>query len=308
VDSPLARIILAILGGYFIILLLLSVYDWVAKEYPTRPDEPPNEARVQHPGNHKAATEALQLFSQLPQSEKVAIKENLESNMISIEQWLTHLTRAEYQILCIGEFHEESTRQFLSEYFFAKMNTDVLMLEATPKKLKRIFKRMEAGRDYYPLLDADILNILRAAIDRNPDIRICGIEETDKQEKQQADHSNSRDQSIAHNFWDSFQPGKRHIILFGALHCANESNWLYQNLCSQTSPPLKDRMLNVRVLAEHQNGPLEAFVYFLDEIGIPKKHFVIPNTNSLHPFTYEFFQLLKRQTLDKYRSVLVFRL
>lgn len=306
-DSPLSRVILAILGGYFIILLLLSVYDWVAKEYPIRPNEPPNEARIQHPEHHKDATEALQLFSQLPKSEKIAIKENLESNMISIEQWLTHLTRSDYQILCIGEFHEESTRNLLAEYFFAKMNADVLMLEATPKKLSRTFKRMEAGRDYYPLLGADILNILRATIDRNPYIRICGIEETDKQEKQQPYHSNSRDQSIAHNFWDNFQPRKRHIILFGALHCTNESNWLFQNLFSKASSPLKDWMLNVRVLGEHQNGPLEAFVYFLDEIGIPKKHFVIPNTNSLHPRIYELFLLLKRQTLDKYRSVLVFR-
>ncbi|MEN8751256.1 MAG: hypothetical protein AB1Z18_00640, partial [Desulfobacterales bacterium] len=74
------------------------------------------------------------------------------------------------------------------------------------------------------------------------------------------------------------------------------------------SLPLKDRMLNVRVLGEHQNGPLEAFVYFLDEIGIEKKYFVIPNTNSLHPRIYELFKLLKRQTLDKYRSVIVFRL
>jgi hypothetical protein len=66
-------------------------------------------------------------------------------------------------------------------------------------------------------------------------------------------------------------------------------------------------MLNVSVLGEHQNGPLEAFVYFLDEIEIKKQHFVIPNTKLLHPRIYEFFQLLKRQTLAKYRSVIVFR-
>jgi hypothetical protein len=67
-------------------------------------------------------------------------------------------------------------------------------------------------------------------------------------------------------------------------------------------------MLNVRVLGEHQNGPLEAFVYFLDEIGIEKKTFVIPNTKSLHPRIYALFQLLNSQTLEKYRSLIVFRL
>jgi len=307
-DSPLARVILAILGGYLIILLILSVYGWISKEYPIRPNNPPSAERIQHPVHHEEVINALQLFFQLPKPEQDAIKENLKSNLISMEQWLTHLSRSDYQILCVGELHEESTRNFLAEDFFTKVRADTLLLEATPGKLKRLIERMEAGRDYFPLLDADIMRILRTAMNTNPAINIYGIEETDEQQKKQCGHSNSRDQSIAHNFWDNFQPGKRNIILFGALHCANESNWLFQNLRSQASVHLKDRMLNVRVLGEHQNGPLEAFVYFLDEIGIKKKHFVILNTNSLHPRIYEFFRLLKRQTLDKFRSVIVFRL
>ncbi len=307
-DSPLARVILAILGGYLIILLLLSVYDWISLEYPIRPNRPPSVERIQHPVHHEEAVNALRLFFQLPQSEQAAIKENLESNLISMERWLTHLTRSDYQILCIGEFHEESTRNFLAEEFFAKVRAETLMLEATPGKLKSLIKRMEAGRDYFPLLDADIMHILRTVVDTNPNINIYGIEETDEQQKEQRGHSNSRDQSITHNFWDRFQSGKRHIILFGALHCTNEPNWLFQNLRSQASLPLKARMLNVLVLGEHQTGPLEAFLYFLDEIGIEKKHFFIPSSNSLHPSIYDLFQLLKQQTLDKYRSGIVFRI
>ena len=210
--------------------------------------------------------------------------------------------------MCIGELHEESTRNFLAEEFFANYSADALLLETTPKNLNRLIKRMNAGRDYFPLLGADIMKILRTVKDMNPAIKIWGIEETDEQQKGYHGPSNSRDQSIARNFWDRFQPGRLHIILFGALHCTNEPNWLFKNLCSQASLPLKERMLNVRVLGEHQNGPLEAFVYFLDEIGIEKKHFVIPNTNSLHPRIYELFQLLNRQTLEKYRSLIVFRM
>jgi len=52
-------------------------------------------------------------------------------------------------------------------------------MEATPKQLKRLMKRMWAGRDYFPLLDADIMNILRTAKGKNPDVRIDGIEETE---------------------------------------------------------------------------------------------------------------------------------
>ena len=307
-NSPLARVILALFGGYFIILLFLSVYDWIEEEYPRRPTKPPSSERIHYPFYHQEVANALKRFYRLPESEKAVIKKNLESSLISMEQWLTHLGQSDYQIICMGELHKESTRNFLAEEFFAKFSTDVLLLEATPKDLKRLIKRMDAGRDYFPLLDADIMKILRSVNDRNPAIKIWGIEETDEQQKGQHGHSISRDQSIAHNFRDRFQPGRLHIILFGALHCTNEPNWLFKNLCNQASLHLKERMLNVRVLGEHQNGPVEAFVYFLDEIGIEKKHFAIPNTNSLHPRVYELFQMLNQETLEKYRSLIVFRI
>jgi hypothetical protein len=82
--------------------------------------------------------------------------------------------------MCIGELHEESTRNFIVEEFFAKFSVDVLLLEATPKELKRLIKRMNAGRTYFPLLAADIMNILRAVRVRNPDVKIFSIEETDE--------------------------------------------------------------------------------------------------------------------------------
>jgi hypothetical protein len=306
-DSPLARVILATFGGYLLILLFLFVYDWVIEEYPRRPTELINSDRIQHQFHHQEAIDALQLFSRLPKPEKTAIKENLKSNLISIKQWLSSLKQSNFQILCMGELHQESTRSFLSKEFFANISVDVLLLEATPVKLKRLIKRMEAGRDYFPLLDADAMNILRNVKNRNPDIKIYGIEETDKQAKNSHGRANSRDQSIAQNFWAAFKPGLRHIILFGALHCTNEPNWLFHNLCTQASPTLKNGMLNVRVLGEHQNGPVEAFVYFMDEIGVEKGHFVIPNTRSLPSHIYEWFQSLNRQTLTKYRSLIVFR-
>jgi hypothetical protein len=305
--SPLARVILTIFGGYLLVLLFLSVYDWILEEYPRRPAKPSSSESIQHPFYHEEAAKALRRFSRLSKAEKAAIKRNLESSLISVEQWLTHLGQSDYQIMCMGELHEESTRNFLAEEFFAKFSTDLLMLEATPEKLKGLIKRLDAGRDYFPLLDADIMKILRTVRDRNPAIKILGIEETDEQQKGKRDHSNSRDQSIANNFWDRFQPGRIHIILFGALHCTNEPNWLYEYLYSQASLPLKERMLNVRVLGEHQNGPLEAFVYFLDEIGIEKKRFVISDTHSLHPRIYELFKSLNREILGKYRSLIVFR-
>jgi hypothetical protein len=288
-DSPLARVILTLLGGYLIILLFLTVYDWIIEEYPRRPPKPPSTERIQHPVHHEDAFKALQLFSRLPKPEKAAIKKSLKFDLISMEQWLTHVGQSDFQIMCVGELHEESTRNFIAEEFFAKVSADVLLLEVTPKKLKRLINRMDAGRDYFPLLDADIMNILRTVKDRNPNIKIWGIEETNEQQKEQRGNSNSRDQSIAKNFWERFQPGRRHIILFGALHCTNKSDWLFKNLYNRAPLLLKERMVNVQVLGKHQNGPLEAFVFFLDEIGIEKKLLLFPTPAHCIPISTDYF-------------------
>ncbi|BBO68720.1 hypothetical protein DSCA_26500 [Desulfosarcina alkanivorans] len=306
-DSPLARVILTVLGGYVLILVFMIVYDWIKEEYPRPPTRSPSTERVRHPFHHLQAVDAVQRFSSLPRPERDAIKENLESSLIPMQQWLTDIDQSDYQIMCIGEYHEESTRQFLAEEFFATVSADVLLMEATPKELQKLLKRMNAGRPYFPLLDADIMNVFRTVRAINPDIKICGIEETDSQQKQQRGISGSREKSLARNFWDAFQPGMRHIILLGALHCRNEPNWLFDNLCAQAPYPLTERMLNAQVLGEHQDGALEAFVFFLDEIGVERQHFVIPDTSNLHPRIYVLFQLLSRQTLEKYRALIVFR-
>lgn len=307
-NSPLARVILSILGGYLIILLFLIAYDWIEAEFPRPADKRPSTGRIQHPFHHEQASDALLRFSRLPKPETDAIKESLESSLISMEQWLTRLDQSDCQVMCIGELHEDSTRNFLAEEFFAKFGVDVLLLEAMPKELKRLIRRVNAGRTYFPLLDADIMKILRTVRAKNPDVKICGIEETDEQQREEHGRSGSRDKSIARNFWKSFQPGMRHTILFGALHCANETNWLFDHLRDQAPLPLKIRMLNALVLEENQNGPLEAFVFFLDEIGIEKKNFVVPDTSALHPRIYELFQLLNHQILEKFSTLVVFRI
>jgi len=306
-DSPLVRIILTTLGGFLLILLFISVYDWILEEYPRRPTEPPKQELIAHQLYHNEAIKAIRFFSLLPEHEKAALKEWLQSNTISTEQWLSHIDQSNFQIICMGELHKESTRTFLSKEIFSNVSLDVLLVEATPKELQRLTKRFRAGREYYPLLDADMMNIFRAVESRNPDAKIYGIEETEKQVKNSHDRANPRDRSIAQNFWDAFKPGLRHIILFGALHCTNESNWLFHNLYTQASPELKIEMINVRVMGEHQNGPVAAFVYFLDGIGIQKGHFVIPDTRSLPKHIYDWFPLLDRQTLKKYRALIVFR-
>lgn len=209
--------------------------------------------------------------------------------------------------MCVGELHGESARSILSKEVFADLSADVLMLESTHEQLTGLIKRMQSGRDYFALLGADIMNILRTAGKMIPDFPIFGIEETGKQAENGHGQSNFRDQAIAKKFWGVFEPGLRHIILFGALHCSNEPDWLFNNLCSRASPALKPEMLNVLVLGDQQYVPVEAFVYFLDEMGIKKSSFVIPDVRSLPDFITNWFSLPSQQRYGTYRSLIIFR-
>jgi hypothetical protein len=305
--SPLARVILALLGGYVAIMIGLAAYNWLREYYPIRPDAPPLTVGIQHPFHHKTALKAIERYSQLPKARQDAVKANLQSQLSDMGKWLHGLENLGVKIICLGELHEEPTRDFLAREFFAKFGVNRLLLEATPDELETIITRLESGRDYFPLLDADILKLLRAVKRKNPRAEVRGIEQASGQLKLKSGEWNPRDQAIARNFWANYKPGESHVVLFGALHCADEPSWLFSRLCKRAPAGLRKQMLNVQVVGEHQNGVIEAFVHFLDQIGIPKGHFVIANTNALHPLIYEWFEDLTRQSLRKYQALIVFR-
>ena len=182
------------------------------------------------------------------------------------------------------------------------------MLEATPKALRRLTKRMQAGRTYFPLLGADIMNVLRTVRARNPNVQIFGIEETDGQQKEQNSHSGSRAQSIAQNFWSRYRPGRRHLILFGALHCTNEPNWLSKRLYDQApiafGKPNGKRPSAGRT-SNWPGGSLCVFFSMRSESKRPPSSFRTPVR--CMACIYDWFPSLNRQALQKYRSLIVFR-
>ena len=129
-DSPFVRTIVATIGGYLFILLFLFAYDWFHEKYPSPPDRPAALERIQHPLHHQEAVRALQSFYQLPEPEKRRMIKALNANLIGLEQWIATLGRSDFDLLCMGEFHTEATRHFLSEKVFPGLGVDVLMLEA----------------------------------------------------------------------------------------------------------------------------------------------------------------------------------
>lgn len=289
-------------------LAAIVAYEWYLEVFHVPTIDPPNRQRIQHPNHHPTAVEALEGFGALAAAERAAVRRNLGAAVVPLEAWLDGLWVAGLELVCLGENHDEHTRRFLADRVFPRFEADALFLEATAEGLGRIHSRIDAGSRHVALLEADISAIIVAAREKNPDLVVRGIEETDRQRKRRYRLGRgSREESMAANMGRWYEDGRRHVVLIGALHCKDRPEWFYRHAAAGIPDLTAGGMLNVRVVGEHQDGPIEAFVYFLDELGLAAGDFAIPDTDALDPRLRDWFLLLWDQTLGPYRAVVVFQ-
>lgn len=306
--SPLLKIALVVCGWPLALLALLWMYRWAAEAWWT-PPPPPATAPVEHSPYFAGAQKAAAAFHALAPNARDALLAAMEKEITTLERWRADFAADNHDIVCIGEYHNQRTREFLAREFFSALTFDELHLEATAATLNKIIRGLARKKTTAPLLDADIAGVITAARARNPQLRISGIEETPAQRKARAGKDN-RDASIAENFLRRHRTGRgapggvRQAILFGALHCADRPGWLFPRL--RAAPQLAGRKLHsIRVLGRTQDGPLDAFVWFLGAIGQPRANFAISDTRALPPEIYRWFPLLA-QTMRQFDALVVF--
>ena len=307
-DPRLLRFILAFVTLALLIALAVIAGRWARDHFVPSPApiELPPDAPIRHLGFDRIAARALDDFRALPASQREAIASNLRTNVVPLSRWLEAVEQRGFGFLCVGERHEETTRRFLAEQVMPALSVDVLMLEVTQGELGAITERMHTGEARVPLLGADIAAVIRAARRRNPLLVLAGIEEESAQRAQRLERRRgSRDRSITGNFRSQLRPGKRHVALFGALHCTDQPGWLYARVGAAEHRLAGEVMLNLNVLGNHQDGTLEAFVAFLSTLGIASPDFVIPRTGALHRAIYEWFPPLTR-SFGYFSAVIVF--
>jgi len=303
-DFPLA--LRGLILGPLLLVVLISIGQWINREYPDKPFIPRNEQRIQHPNYHGIAVKALKEYSLLSALQKRRLLQSLNGNMSSVSEWLVALGQSNYQMLCLGESHTESTRQFLSEAIFQSHHFDALYLEATDKRLNEIKQRLLNNRLYFPMLSADILQLIRSVKNYNPAITLYPIEINQQQIYSQRSSHKSREDYIMDNFWRNYRPEGKSIVLLGAMHCSDSKSWFYFNMKQYLASNEIQRINNVRVLAEHEEGAIESFVYFLDEIGVAQQDFVI-NTAQIPTEIQQWFPLTTQFILRPFKSVVVYR-
>jgi hypothetical protein len=305
----LVRTTLIIASVLILLGLVWSAAQWARLNFvpsPT-PIEIPADAFVQHAGYEELATKVIEAFDAMPASRRRALVENLRANLGDLGEELTRLNASRFAILCIGERHMATTRRFLAEVMLPALTIDVLLLETPGDALPEIMSRIDAGLAEVELLDADIAAIVRSVRGTNPAIVIAGIDESATQKAQRVHRKRgSRDISITGNLRSHVRRGKRHAVLFGALHCADQPNWMYQRARLTEHRVKPEEIRNTNVIGEHQDGPLEAFLVFIHAIGIERRNFLIADTGTLDRLIYAWFPALTRSFL-RFEAVIVFQ-
>lgn len=296
------------------LVLLLVGLAWTAGEWALRnfvpspkPIEVPADAFIQNPGYEAMAVAAVEAFAVMPDSRRLALGDNLRANLGDLDGELARLGASRLTILCIGERHLAATRGFLADVLLSTLPFDVLLLEASSDELEEILRLVDAGEARVPLLGEDIAAVIRAARSANPNVVIAGIDESFSQKQQRLHRKQgSRDISIAGNLRSHIRRGKRHAVIFGALHCADQPNWMYRRIRLGEHRVSREEIRNVNVIGEHQDGTVEALLEFIDAIGVPRRHFMISDTTALDRSIYRWFPALTRSFL-RFDSVIVFR-
>ena len=304
------QVVLIVLGVPVLAIVLLQAH--ILYENFTRPtvaDWPPPDDRIQFPEHHPWAQRAVARVAALPPKQRAELIAKIRQSLQPFPEWLAALNRRPVAVLCIGENHEPYLRRFLADRVFATLKADVLLLEATPREVRRIRSRVEGDEEQVMLLDADIARLLRNAMKANPRLVIDGIEERPEQRSARiAEDTGSRESSIEANFRTRYRPGRRHVVLYGAFHCSHRGGWLFRRLRERPPPDVPaDALVNLRVAWEHVEAPFEAFLYFLDEIGVEPEDFVIADPQALPAEIADWFPFLSANELDAFGAVAVFR-
>lgn len=296
------RGLFVVFGAPLLLLALLQAGSWMHTllrdpEPIFRPLQP-----IEHPNYRVLTEQALRAFHALPERRQSAIVDELQATITPAGDYLERLARQPPELLCLGENHDDYSRDWLARELLPRYPLNVLMLESGADKLAALQRRVTRGEHYVPLLGADIAGTLKVAQTHNPQLV---LEAVDLPAGARGSQPISRDQFIAARVIGSRRAGGTHLVLLGALHCADNPGWLYRTLSMGGAGENYETLLNLRLLGMHQEGPGEAFVRFLDRIGLRHRDLAVTDTRRLPLPVQHWFSNF--DALRDYRALLIYR-
>jgi hypothetical protein len=274
------------------------------------PPWPPSNKAIQHPAEQAQLRVALRGLRGLDVTARAALLKAVSSHVTPLDDWLDRINANGYATMCLGENHNAVLRRFMAERLFPKLTLDTLAIEDGRSQTQELLESASDDDDYGDLLGADIIGVLRAVRGANPSARIVGIEERAEQYKERVNAGiGSRESSIEGNLRHAFRKGERHVILYGAFHCKDGVAWLHRRLLEDPPAAVEvSQVQNARIGWEHLSGSFEILSQFFDELGLATGDYAISSPSTLPKKLHDWFPIMSTNLLNKFDSVIVFRL
>lgn len=176
-------------------------------------------------GMEPARAELSDEFRSLPESK---FRAELAAHMMPVEKWATQQDRQGFDLLCLGETHDNFYRKFYARTTLPFLQMHTLALEEAESSMAEKYAAFLAG-EKVELLGADLGQVLKAAAEKNPSLEVRGVDITPDEDRERTrediarkDGSRAhRDGFIAQHFDELWKKGGPRIVaLYGALHCS----------------------------------------------------------------------------------------
>ena len=279
------RALTYLIAGLVLLLAGMGVR-WAVEHYDPDAVPPPRvDAQLGFDSTGYLVNEALERYRALPAEERRAVTRALRDAIVDGDTWMAHINRQPLDMLCLGERHQDTVRQFLSRDLLGKLDMDVLMLEAGSDTMLRIRQARSAGDGPQTLLGAGIDDILDAVAARDPAPAVIPVDESEVQRRARlrlarADLSRrAREDTIVANLRRRWQPGVRHVILFGALHCRDLPGWFYHRLPREDPRISVERVANVVLLPRSHEPSAQMLFALLEAMGWGETVLAVPDTS-----------------------------
>jgi hypothetical protein len=215
----------------------------------------------------------------------------------TLPQWHESLNQDGFDLVCLGETHSESFRQFLTTSFFSGVRFDHLLLEEKENKVPDLVSRVKSGEEA-SMLGAPIAALLRESFALNPALKVTGIESDQKQTHRATletiglgRQKLSREAFIGLNLMNAWKKGERTVALYGSLHCGllNEGLGLDSPFYRLIQPEIRARKAsahNVKVVRAEDVRVLLALLTRYEFYKTGQGPVVLTGLRSIPPAAY----------------------
>jgi hypothetical protein len=199
------------------------------------------------------------------------LKEAFKNRVISPSAWQSKMNDSSWDVLCLGETHNQQTREAISTNILNNLNIDHLMLETQAESVDPLLQEYRQVGSVQ-LLGAPLTDVLNTVYESNPDVKISGVERSQKQAFLVTQESIkfqrgklSREAFIAQNIIDRFVKGEKTLALYGALHCSNLNEGLgFNTPFYQLMAPFYQsqdlKTLNIKIIRAQDHHVLSAYL------------------------------------------------